>query len=125
MSKKAKSAAAEKRRRQKRQAKEAMRAKFKAFMDAGHNHKSKRFRANARAKVLVSSIDHQAGEGDRCGNIGCGRCGGGAGRRGPTVATRRGKIRVIRRATRTRRAAPAPARDVLAELADLGLLQRR
>lgn len=70
MSKGAKSASAEKRKKAKRARKAAQKAKYEAFKAAGQNTKSKRFRAKAAVKG-VKTESHPNG---MCGNVGCRKC---------------------------------------------------
>ena len=69
MSKKAKTAARERRKREKRARKEMNRARYAAMRDAGTNSKKKKGDSGARA--LVRFVRHPNGA---CGNVGCKLC---------------------------------------------------
>jgi hypothetical protein len=71
MSKKARSEASERRRKEKRARKAAQRAKYEAWRDAGQNTKSRRVKIRARKARRFRSERHADGP---CGNIGCKRC---------------------------------------------------
>jgi hypothetical protein len=69
MSKKAKTASRERRKREKRARKEANRARYAAMRDAGQNKKKKG--GDQEGRELLRIKRHPNGE---CGNLGCLRC---------------------------------------------------
>jgi hypothetical protein len=69
MSKKAKTAARDKRKREKRARKEANRLRYASMRDAGNNTKKKS--SNKTRRLTVRIHRHPNGS---CGNIGCKRC---------------------------------------------------
>lgn len=69
MSKKAKTASRERRKREKRARKDANRARYAAMRDAGQNRKKKGGDETGKGTLRIQR--HPTGD---CGNIGCVRC---------------------------------------------------
>jgi hypothetical protein len=67
MSKKTKTAAAERRKKDKRSRKDAQRAKYEAWSKAGSNKKKKQSRGAGAARTTKHEVLF-------CGNVGCKRC---------------------------------------------------
>jgi hypothetical protein len=72
MSKKAKSAAKDKRRSLKKSRKAAMKTQYQAWAASGQNSsKRSKLRAKKNAKKRLATVSHTDGP---CGNIGCSKC---------------------------------------------------